>query len=168
MWRRPQSCSDQGRNAKRGIFELSADMTASRPHNEANAPVADVVAPAPPTAVVFRGTKSMCREYSLVLEAKGIEHQLERADLGWTLAVSQGLLFGAYDELHRYQAEHAVPRTSARAAEFIPGAGIGALGYALILVMTAYFAGIHLFRADWLSAGAVDPTAVHQWWRAHP
>ena len=148
------------------ISQWRADQTASGSHDAGLSAVADAAASARAHAVVFCGTKSLCREYSLVLEAKGIEHHLERAKSLWTLAVDQTLLCSAYDELSRYQAELAAPRTMAAAVEAIPGAGIGAFGYAFILLITAYFAGIHLFRADWLSAGAVDPTAVHQWWRA--
>ncbi len=39
-------------------------------------------------------------------------------------------------------------------------------GYLLILLLTAYCAGIGLFGADWLSVGALDAGATREWWRA--
>src|SRR5271170_4932132 len=46
------------------------------------------------------------------------------------------------------------------------GAVSGSMGYMLILLLIAYFAGIGLFGADWLSSGALDAGAAREWWRA--
>src|SRR5271170_6959760 len=46
------------------------------------------------------------------------------------------------------------------------GAVSGALGYGLILLLTAYCTGAGLFGADWLSRGALDAGAAREWWRA--
>ena len=51
-------------------------------------------------------------------------------------------------------------------SEPFSGAAIGAIGYAVILLLTAYCAGIGLFGADWLSVGALDAGLAREWWRA--
>jgi rhomboid protease GluP len=129
-------------------------------------------------AVVFRGSKPLCDEFSLVLEARGIEHEVGQsgpapgglapsADI-WVLTVAPALLHRAYEEISRYSAERSVPRSVPKITELKPfaGAAIGAAGYVLILLLTAYSAGIGLFGADWLSLGALDAAAARQWWRA--
>jgi membrane associated rhomboid family serine protease len=119
-----------------------------------------------PPAVVFRGSKLLCREFSLVLEARGIEHEVRESGDSCVLSVPPPLVHRAYDEISRYSAERNVPRSAPSLLEPFPGAAVGAVGYALILVVTAYCAGIGLFGADWLSLGALDAAAGREWWRA--
>jgi len=118
------------------------------------------------SAVVFRGPKGLCQEYSLVLEARAIDHTVQESGDSWILAVEPTLAHQAYDEIKRYSAERSVPRRLP--VLFVPysGAAIGAVGYVLILLFTAYCAGIALFGVDWLSAGALDAGAGREWWRA--
>lgn len=133
-----------------------------------NRPVSDVdsdAAPAPSRAVVFRGPKPLCREFSLVLEAKAIDHEIIESDDAWALTVAPPSLVAAYDEISRYAAERSVPRSVPNRMQPYAGAGIGALGYIVILLLVAYCAGIGLFGADWLSLGDLDAGAVHEWWR---
>jgi rhomboid protease GluP len=120
----------------------------------------------PPAAVVFRGSKALCNEFSLVLEAKAIEHEVLERQGHWILTVAPSLLHRAYDELSRYAAERSLPRPSPRLMEPFAGALSGAIGYVLILLLTAYCAGIGLFEVDWLSSGALDAGAAREWWRA--
>ena len=122
-------------------------------------------------AVVFRGPKVLCREFSLVLEARGIEHEVQATGIPepggpWIVTVPSALAHRAYDELTRYSAERSMPRSIPLVTAPFPGAASGALGYALILLLTAYCAGIGLFGVDWLSAGALDAGAGREWWRA--
>jgi rhomboid protease GluP len=124
------------------------------------------VEPVPASAVVFRGGKLLCREFSLVLEARGIEHEVRESGDSWVLAVTPPLVHRAYDEISRYSAERSVPRSTPNRIEPYSGAAIGAIGYVLILLLTAYCAGIGLFGADWLSLGALDAGAGREWWRA--
>jgi rhomboid protease GluP len=55
-------------------------------------------------------------------------------------------------------------------APFVPFAGsaMGAAVYAFVLILVAYCAGIELFGADWLGAGALESKAgaAREWWRA--
>ena len=125
----------------------------------------------PQPAVVFRGSKSLCREFSLVLEAKDIEHEVRESGVSesggsWVITLAPALVHRAYDEISRYSVERSAPRSIPVRIEPFPGAASGALGYALILLLTAYCAGIGLFGVDWLSLGALDVGAGHEWWRA--
>jgi membrane associated rhomboid family serine protease len=122
-------------------------------------------APPVPPAVVFRGSKLLCQEFSLVLEARGIEHEVRESADSWVLSVPPPLVHRAYDEISRYSAERNVPRSIPNLVEPFSGAAIGAIGYTLILLLTAYCAGIGLFGADWLSLGALDAAAGREWWR---
>jgi rhomboid protease GluP len=120
----------------------------------------------PESAVVYRGPKPLCQEFSLVLEAKAIEHTVQASGDSWIVAVLPALAHRAYDEISRYSAERNVPRRPPVRFEPYSGAAIGAAGYVLILLLTAYCAGIQLFGVDWLSVGALDAGAGREWWRA--
>jgi rhomboid protease GluP len=122
----------------------------------------------PPQAIVFQGPRALCREYSLVLEAKAIEHEVIQDDGDWRLAVAPAELHRAYEEIGRYAGEHTTRRAPPRFVDTFPGASYGALGFAAMLMFVAYAAGIHLFHSDWLARGAVDASAEarHEWWRA--
>jgi rhomboid protease GluP len=122
--------------------------------------------PAEASAVVFRGSKSLCREFSLVLEAKDIEHETRESERTWTLTVPAAVLGQAFDEISRYSAERSLPRSFPETIHARPGATIGAIVYVVILLLTAYCAGNGLFGADWLSIGDLDAGAAREWWRA--
>jgi rhomboid protease GluP len=122
--------------------------------------------PAQAIAVVFRGSKPLCHEFSLVLEAKGIEHETRESERIWTLIVPVALLDRAYEEISRYSAERRPPRSVPAAIPARPGATLGAIVYVLILLLTAYCAGNEAFGADWLSIGSLDAAAPREWWRA--
>ncbi|HEX3395836.1 MAG TPA: rhomboid family intramembrane serine protease [Steroidobacteraceae bacterium] len=122
--------------------------------------------PAPAAAVVFRGSKTLCREYSLVLEARGIEHEVQETESSATLTVPAALRHRAYEEINRYSAERGVRRSVAEPVRTHPGAAIGVFLYVLILLLTAYCAGDGTFGADWLSLGSLDAGARGEWWRA--
>jgi membrane associated rhomboid family serine protease len=117
-------------------------------------------------AVVFRGSKALCHEYSLVLESRGIEHEAQVSDGLWALTVPAGLRPRAYDEISRYSVERGVRRRIPEAIATHSGAGIGVIFYILVLIVTAYCAGNEIFGADWLSLGALDGGARSEWWRA--
>jgi rhomboid protease GluP len=117
---------------------------------------------------VFRGTRAASLEFGLVLEAKNIPYQTIALGREWVLAVEPDLAEQAREELDHYAEERLVKRD--RAPEIVPfdGAGAGAIGYAVVLLIVAYCAGANLFNADWFAIGALDasPPVSHQWWRA--
>jgi rhomboid protease GluP len=116
--------------------------------------------------VVFRGSKLLCREYSLVLEARGIEHETQEDGSSWVLSVPLDMRHRAYEELSRYAVERGVRRSVPEVVQPHSGAAIGVFLYVLILLLTAYCAGNATFGADWLSLGSLDAGARSQWWRA--
>jgi membrane associated rhomboid family serine protease len=128
--------------------------------------------PAPPPSpavpeVVYRGSRSLCHEFSLLLEAQAIDHELLPSGGAWELTVMPGLAARAHEEITRYSAERGAPPPVPREPEEpFTGAAIGSVGYTVILLATAYFAGIHLFGADWLSLGALRAGSLREWWRA--
>src|SRR5271168_1985801 len=118
-------------------------------------------------AVVFRGPKALAQEYSLVLEARAIEHELLESDGVWLLTVIPSIQETALDELTRYSSERSNPRPVSRFTRPFKGAGFGAAAYALILLLTAYCAGLGLFGSDWYAVGVIDAgPARSEWWRA--
>jgi rhomboid protease GluP len=119
------------------------------------------------SSVVFRGSKGLCHEYSLVLEARSIEHEILQSGEGWSLCVPSSQLKSACEEISRYAAERELPR---RLPEAVipphPGAAIGTFFYVSILLAVAYSAGAQLFGADWLRLGSLDAGARGEWWRS--
>lgn len=118
-------------------------------------------------SVVFRGSKRRCYEYSLVFEARSIEHEILQNGELWSLCVPPTLLAKAYEEIDRYAAERSLPR---RPAEPViaphPGAAIGIFLYIFVLLTVAFAAGARLFGADWLTLGSLDASARGEWWRS--
>jgi rhomboid protease GluP len=106
-------------------------------------------------------------EFGLVLDAKGLSYERLEVDGSWALWVDSAAATLASDELARYAAER-TPRREVP-PPFVPfsGSTIGAVLYAVILLATAYCAGIQLFGADWLASGALDARvgAAGEWWR---
>lgn len=103
-----------------------------------------------------------------MLDAKGLSY--ERADSGkeCVLMVEPAIAQAARDELARYVAERRIPRATPAPAMPYPGSMLGAAGYAVILILVAYCAGIQLFGVDWFEAGALnsDTGAAGEWWRS--
>jgi membrane associated rhomboid family serine protease len=139
----------------------NVDICAHRPHS------ASVdQEPAQASAVVFRGSRSLCQEFSLVLEAKSIEYQMQESEGLWVLSVPSTRLRQAYEEITRYSTERSTPRSLPQAIEPHAGAAFGAIGYVAVLLSTAYCAGNGFLGADWLSIGNLDAGAAGEWWRA--
>jgi rhomboid protease GluP len=120
----------------------------------------------PAAAVVFRGSKLLCQEYSLVLEARGIEHETEQDQSSWILSVPAGMRHRAHEELSRYSVERGVRRSVPEVIQPHSGGAIGVFLYVLILLLTAYCAGNATFGADWLTLGSLDAGVRGEWWRA--
>jgi rhomboid protease GluP len=117
-------------------------------------------------AVIFQGSRALCVEYSLVLEARGVEHAARQANDVWILTVPPPLADRAQEEIKRYSAERNVARTTVHVITPFSGAASGAGVYVLVLLLVAYCAGQELFRKDWLAAGALESGARSEWWRA--
>ncbi|HEX3915144.1 MAG TPA: rhomboid family intramembrane serine protease [Steroidobacteraceae bacterium] len=118
------------------------------------------------SAVVFRGSKWLCHEYSLVLEARGIEHEALQSDDTWILKVPTSLAQRAHDEISSYSRERGIRRRIPDIVQPHSGAAAGVVCFVLILLLIAYCAGNQMFGADWLDLGALDAGARSEWWRA--
>jgi rhomboid protease GluP len=122
----------------------------------------------PESVIVFRGSRALCNEFGLVLEARALPCEWIETASGWALAVAPELAQAAHDELERYAAERRPARPVRRAPPPFPGAPLGAILYTLVLLAIAYCAGARSFRTDWFDAGALEsaPGSAHAWWRA--
>jgi rhomboid protease GluP len=119
------------------------------------------------TAEVYRGPEALGREYSLVLDACAIDHEIIENDDLWVLAVDASLQASALEELARYSSERLNPRPQSRFTVPFKGAGFGAAAYTSILLLTAFCAGLRLFGRDWYAAGVIESgPARSEWWRA--
>lgn len=118
--------------------------------------------------VVYSGPRMQCRDFSLVLEAQAIEHEVVASSSEWRILVAPADLARAYEEISRFAAEPAMRRPPSRYLQPFAGALYGSVGYGAVLLLVAYAAGAGLFHLDWLLRGALDssPDAHLQWWRA--
>ncbi|MGA2344263.1 MAG: rhomboid family intramembrane serine protease [Steroidobacteraceae bacterium] len=117
---------------------------------------------------VLRGSKAQSLEFALVLEAKGIAYDRLEAAGAWLLLVAPAAAEAARDELGRYAAERSARREAPASIVPFGGSALGAAGYAGVLILVAYCAGIQLFDVDWFDAGALKSASggAVQWWRA--
>jgi rhomboid protease GluP len=113
---------------------------------------------------VFEGSQSACAEAALVLEAKGIPFEMRAVESGWAVSVAPHAADAAREELRRYASERSPVRVKRPALVPFEGAGFGAAGYVLVLLLAAYCAGIQAFGADWLARGSLDAHSP-AWWR---
>jgi rhomboid protease GluP len=122
---------------------------------------------APPIAV-FRGSRSASAEAGLVLESKGVAYDCVWLDGEFVLLVAPAAADTAREELSRYALERRVVRRAPEIFVPFPGAAIGVVIYAVILLLVAYLNGIQAFGANWLDAGSLDARTGGggEWWRA--
>jgi membrane associated rhomboid family serine protease len=116
--------------------------------------------------VVFEGSPDECTEHGLVLDARGVTYERVLADGTGSLKVAASMAEFARDELRRYAAER-FPRREPPHLETYDGGPAGAVLYAMVLILVAYFAGRQSFDVDWFEAGALDARAGGgaEWWR---
>ncbi len=117
---------------------------------------------------MFEGSRAACAEAALVLEAKSIPHVLEPSGAYWALLTDEASSGAAREELARYAMERRAVRPRPPSIVAFPNAGMGTAAFVVVLLATAYCAGIQAFGADWLAAGSLDARAggAGEWWRA--
>jgi rhomboid protease GluP len=103
-----------------------------------------------------------------VLHAIGIASQLATDGVHWSLIVAPQDAHEAVVNLRRYERENAPVRRFVRAEGSHPFAWVGAVTYAMVLLLVAFLGGYKYFGADWLDAGALRTQAVRsgEIWRA--
>ncbi|MGI9341282.1 MAG: rhomboid family intramembrane serine protease [Gammaproteobacteria bacterium] len=109
-----------------------------------------------------------CKDYSLVLRAMGIEHELERGVFGWRLQVATHDAAYAREQLRLYQLENRPRARPPGSVEPRPAAAIGGFVWAVLLVVFFSLQANFTLGIDWTAAGRVDVGAVRagDWWRA--
>jgi membrane associated rhomboid family serine protease len=101
-----------------------------------------------------------CQERAFMLHAVGIESQLVSDGRYWMLLVQASDASTAATQLRRYDFENP-PR--GRPVERDPphrGAWLGSAAYTAVMLLVAYLAGVGVFDANWLDAGALLSGAV--------
>ncbi len=107
------------------------------------------------------------RECALVLQAMGIEHEIERGIVGWRVIVPAHEEVRAREQWRLYKLENRARPLRRKGAEPRPGALAGALAWAFVLMMFFSFQSNHGLGVDWSAAGRVGVAAVRdgEWWR---
>lgn len=116
--------------------------------------------------LVYRGPRAGCLEFSLVLAARDLRYEMREHEGLWELSVPAHEASRAREELDRYAEERRTVRAAPVAIQPFGAAGAGAVGYAAVLLLTAYCAGNQAFGVDWLDAGSLATgPAGGEWWR---
>ena len=108
-----------------------------------------------------------CRDYSLVLQAMNIDHELERGVFGWRVLVPEHQAANAREQWRLYQLENRPRPMRHNAVEPRPGAMLGALVWAVTLLVYFWLQANFAFGIDWTTAGKVHVEIVRagDWWR---
>jgi rhomboid protease GluP len=111
--------------------------------------------------VVYRSHwRPYCQERAFMLHAVGIESQLVSDGRYWMLLVQASDAQTAAAQLRRYDFENPPRRRPAEPDPPHRGAWLGSAGYAAVMLLVAYLAGIGAFNGNWLDAGALLSGAV--------
>ncbi|MFS8609418.1 MAG: rhomboid family intramembrane serine protease [Gammaproteobacteria bacterium] len=113
------------------------------------------------TVIVATGVSE--REYaelSLVLTARGIEHQRLVVPGGWAIAVAAEDRRSAGDEIASYRAEHAAAPAPPPPVARHPDAWYGVAAYAAVLMVFAILTEQAAFGVDWHAKGMLIARAV--------
>jgi len=110
-----------------------------------------------------------CRDYSLVLQAMNVEHQLERGVFGWRVLVDEDNAAYAQEQWRMYVLENRARARPVRVGnvEPRPGAVFGAAIWALTLLLFFSMQSNYSFYVEWTAAGRLDVAALRtgDWWR---
>lgn len=109
-----------------------------------------------------------CANRSLVLQAMGIEHAVERDVLVWRVLVPAYEEVRAREQLQLYEAENRAARLTPTYTPPRPGALIGAVIWAYVLLTVFALQSRYGLGFDWVAAGRIEVAAIRggEWWRA--
>ena len=103
-------------------------------------------------------------ERALVLRAMDIEHQLERAIVGWRIVVPEHEEERAREQWRLYDLENRATLSShllmAQDRVVREGAVAGTVCWALVLIAVFILQSRHQFGIDWVGTGRLDVAAV--------
>lgn len=118
--------------------------------------------------VVFDSrNRRACSDRALVLTSLQIPYQLVDDSDSCALVVPAEFSARAIDELRLYDEENPPARTQVQKIPKYQNAVPGVLGYAIVVCLIAWFAGVSFFAQDWIMAGRIDGVLVRngEWWR---
>jgi rhomboid protease GluP len=113
--------------------------------------------------VVYRSHwRPYCDERAFVLHAVGIASQVVQDGRYWVLLVQAADTLAAAVQLRRYDFENPPRRRPTEPEPPHRDAWLGALGYAVVVLLVGFLAGTDAFNSDWLDSGALLGGAVRQ------
>jgi membrane associated rhomboid family serine protease len=117
--------------------------------------------------IFFSKRLTDCEQQTLTLSAVGIHSWTVERDGGFAVLVAEESFDLAYKHLSEVAREALPVQEPVPIPISHPNAWLGSVLYAIVLMGVAYAAGIDLFGADWLAAGALNGTtpSTHEWWR---
>lgn len=109
-----------------------------------------------------------CANRALVLQAMEIDHAVERDVLVWRILVPEHEEARAREQLQLYEAENRAVTPTTKHTPPQPGAVIGAVIWAYVLLTVFVLQGRYGFGFDWVAEGRVDVAAIRggEWWLA--
>lgn len=109
-----------------------------------------------------------CANRALVLQAMEIDYAVERDVLFWRVLVPEYEEARAREQLQLYDTENQAARPTTKYKPPRPGAIVGAVIWAYVLLTVFALQGRYGFGFDWVAAGRVDVAAIRggEWWRA--
>lgn len=119
-------------------------------------------------AEVFRSARQRaCDERAFVLDAVGIENEIELDGDAYAVRVDAALQAHALHHLWQYEQERGAVRLPEPELAVQPHAWRGALGYALLLLAVPLAVANAWPRLDLYSIGVMDPALIRagEWWR---
>ena len=119
------------------------------------------------TTVLTTRRWKRCSEAGLVLAALEIDHEIERTDGRWVIAVPAESASRARAELSEYAEESRRPPVGVLPLPELGTGWRGVIVYIGVLVAVALFARQGAWGHDWLGLGRIDSAgiAAGEWWR---
>jgi rhomboid protease GluP len=110
---------------------------------------------------VFRSARQRaCDERAFVLDAVGIENEIELDGEAYAVRVEAALQALALHHLWQYEQERGAVRVAEPEVQVQPHAWLGALGYALLLLTVPTVVALGLLPAEPYSIGVMDPAQI--------
>ncbi|MEO6080101.1 MAG: rhomboid family intramembrane serine protease [Steroidobacteraceae bacterium] len=120
-------------------------------------------------AVVYRSARQRaCDERAFVLTAVGIDSEIELDGDAYAVRVDATVQAHALHHLWQYEQERQVVRPPEPLPEFQPYAWLGAVLFAMLLLLVPLTVGQGWSQADLYAIGVMDPPRIRagEWWRA--
>ena len=113
------------------------------------------------TVVFEHRVRRPCADRALVLTAMNIPHEIGLRDGRWGVGVPAAIAEHSGFGIWQYGVENGTNDSGARGVEPVYQDAIpGVIGYAVVVCLVAWLAGIGAWGYDWLGAGRIDGTLI--------